>query len=103
MKVCIVSHNSYGALIGDETRHIGGVEIQTNLMARWLVNRGYKVSVIVWGEKGGVEDYIDGIEIIPTCDITSGIPLVRFFYPRWTSLIGALRRSNADIYYQNCS
>lgn len=102
MKICIVSHNSYGAIIGDERRHIGGVEIQTNLMARWLNANGHKVSVIVWDEEGGVRESVGGIKIIPTCKITDGIPLLRFVYPRWLSLIKALRTSDADIYYQNC-
>lgn len=102
MNICIVSHNSYGALVGDESRHIGGVEVQTNLMARWLTANGHKVSVIVWGEESGVNENIDGIQIISACRITDGIPIARFFYPRWTSLIQALRKADAEIYYQNC-
>lgn len=101
-KICLVAHNAYGAIIGDENRHIGGVEIQTNLLARWLVTKGYRVSVIVWGESEDVVRDVGGVEIIPTCRVSSGLPGIRFFYPRWSSLWKALRQADADIYYHNC-
>jgi len=101
-KICLVAHNAYGAIIGDENRHIGGVEIQTNLLARWLVTKGYRVSVIVWDEGEGVACDVDGIEIIPTCQVSAGLPGIRFLYPRWSSLWKALRQADADIYYHNC-
>lgn len=34
--ICLVAHFAYGALAGGEHGHIGGVERQTSLMAKWL-------------------------------------------------------------------
>jgi len=35
IRICIVAHNAYGALTGEDTGHIGGIERQTSLMAVW--------------------------------------------------------------------
>jgi glycosyltransferase involved in cell wall biosynthesis len=99
---CLVSNNAYGALIGDENRHIGGVEIQANLFARWLIENGHDVKVIVWDEESRLEESVDGIEIIPLCKESDGIPGLRFLTPRWTSLLKALKKADADIYFHNC-
>jgi len=103
MNICIVAHYAYGALTGEESGHIGGVERQTALMASWLVSRGHVVSVITWHEGGDDIEYVNGIKVIKLCKMTDGLPIVRFFMPRWTSLIKALREANAELYYHNCA
>ena len=55
--LCIVAHNSYGALTSGSTGQIGGVEQQTVLMAKWFVGKGYEVSMITWDEGGGAEEH----------------------------------------------
>jgi glycosyltransferase involved in cell wall biosynthesis len=100
-RICIVSHAAYRALTGSTTGHIGGVEHQTSLLARWLVARGYAVDFITWREGDEREAMIDGIRLLTICRQDDGLPGLRFVYPRWTSLVGALRRSNADVYYHN--
>ena len=82
--------------------HIGGVERQTSLMARWLAARGHHVSMITWdeGQADGVE--IDGVRVFKLCREDAGLPGLRFFWPRWTSLIAAMKRADADVYYHNC-
>ena len=52
MKICIVAHYAYGALTGEGSGHIGGVERQTALLSEWLVNNGHDVTVITWDEGG---------------------------------------------------
>ena len=47
-----------------------------------------------WGAKNGVK-------IIKICPEKSGIPGLRFFHPKWTGLLQAMQRANADVYYQN--
>lgn len=101
-RICFVAHNAYGALAGKDTGHIGGIERQQSLMARWLVKRGYKVSMITWDE--GQEDRIeiDGVRVFKMCRRDAGIKGLRFFWPGWYSLNETMERADADIYYQNC-
>ncbi len=101
-RICLVAHFAYGALVGGTTGHIGGVERQTTLMARWLANRGHDVSLVTWdeGQPDGV--VVDGVRVLKVCGRDEGVPILRFFHPRWTSLNQALARADAEIYYHNC-
>ena len=101
--LCIIAHFAYGAMLGGRTGHIGGVEWQTSLTAKWFAARGYPVSLIVWDEGGPREEAIDGVRVIKMCRFTEGVRGLRFFHPRWTSLNRALRRANAEVYYHNCA
>ena len=100
--ICFVAHFAYGALAGGSAGFIGGVERQTSLMAKWFAKRGYKISMITWdeGQKDGEE--IDGVKVFKMCREDEGIKGLRFLWPRWTSLVAAMKRADADIYYQNC-
>jgi len=73
-----------------------------SLMARWFAGRGYQVSMLTWdeGQDDGVD--IDGVRVFKMCREEAGIKGLRFFWPKWTSLIAAMKRADADIYYQNC-
>ncbi len=102
-RVAIVSHNAYDVLTGGLGAHIGGVEWQTSLMAKWLAARGHRVSMLTWDEGGPAEEMIDGVRLIKMCRRDAGVPGVRFFFPRWSSLNRALHRANADVYYHNCA
>ncbi len=101
-RICFVSHFAYGAIAGGYKGHIGGVERQTSIMAQWLSERGYQTSIITWdeGQHDGIT--IDDVRIFKMCRKNAGIKGLRFLWPRWTSLCGAMRRADADIYYQNC-
>jgi len=100
---CLVAHNAVGAMFGGNQGYIGGVERQTTLMARWLAARGYRISLVTWDEGQADDEVVDGVRVIKTCSRDSGLPGLRFFHPRWTSLIRALRRADADLYYHNCA
>lgn len=102
LRICIVAHFAYGALAGGDRGHIGGVERQTSLLARWLAERGHDVSVTTWDEGQGDGVVAGGVRVLRMCRRDEGIPWVRFFVPRWTSLNSALRRADAQVYYQNC-
>jgi len=103
-RICFVSLNAAGALQQDQCSHVGGVERQTELMARWLTERGHDVSVIVWSSQNETEDCVSGgITILRICAQKQGIRGIRFFTPHWTSLIGALGRANADVYFHNAA
>ena len=100
--ICLVAHMAYGAITGGASGHAGGVEHQTTMTARWLARRGHAVSLIVWNEGQPEEVDVDGVRVISLCRQDDGIRGVRFVHPRWTSLARALRRADADVYYQNC-
>ena len=102
-RICIVAHFAYGAMNGGADGHSGGVERQTSLMARWLAGRGHDVSLVTWGEGQGDRLVLDGVRMIKLCRRDDGLPGLRFFYPRWTSLNRALAEADADLYYQNCA
>ena len=100
--ICFVAHFAYGAMAGGNRGSIGGVERQTSLMARWFAGRGYEVSMLTCdeGQEDGVE--IDGVRVFKMCREDAGIKGLRFLWPKWTSLVAAMKRADADIYYQNC-
>jgi glycosyltransferase involved in cell wall biosynthesis len=100
VRIAIVARNAYGMISGNPTGHIGGVERQTVLMARWLAGRGHNVSLITWNEGGPAEEIIDRVRVIKTCRVNAGLPILRFFV-RWKSLNVALRAANAELYYQS--
>jgi glycosyltransferase involved in cell wall biosynthesis len=57
--------------------------------------------MVTWDEGGPVEETVGGVHIIKICRRDEGIKGIRYFYPRWTGLVRALRRADADVYYHN--
>jgi glycosyltransferase involved in cell wall biosynthesis len=102
-RFCIVAQNAYSALRDSRNGHIGGVEIQTAALARWLSGKGYDVRFVTWAEGSLGDERVGGVDVLKMCAADAGIRRVRFFYPRLTSFVSALERANADIYYQNCA
>src|SRR5688572_11738763 len=99
--ICIVSHNGYGAISGGARGYIGGIEWQTSLLARWLAQRGHRVSFVTWHEGGTDEETINGVRVLKICRREQGMKGLRFFHPRWTRLCSTLRRADAEVYYHN--
>lgn len=99
----MVAHLAYGAIKGGTAGYIGGIERQVSIMSDWLDKNGHEVIVLTWRDSGAKDiEYVNGVKIIKLCGLDDGLPGIRFFYPRWSSLIKALRSADADIYYQNC-
>ncbi|MGH8295012.1 MAG: glycosyltransferase family 4 protein [Steroidobacteraceae bacterium] len=84
-------------------RPAGGAELQQVLLAKTLARRGWPVSMVVldWGQPDGATWH--GVRTIKTYRPQEGLPGLRFLYPRWTKLLRALRRADADIYYASCA
>lgn len=100
-RICIVAQNAYGALAGGTSGHVGGAEHQTTVLARWLAGRGHQVSLLTWDEGQPDGAVIDGVRVVTMCAPDRGLPGLRFVHPRFTSLLGALRRAEAEVYYHN--
>jgi glycosyltransferase involved in cell wall biosynthesis len=82
---------------------MGGVEIQTAALAKWLSAKGYDVSFVTWSEDNHGDETIGGIVVLRTCAEHAGVAGLRFLHPRVTSFVASLERANADIYYHNCA
>jgi glycosyltransferase involved in cell wall biosynthesis len=88
-------------LAGDgDIRLAGGAELQQVLIARELVRRDYRVSMIClnFGQADRCE--IDGVVVYRAFRPNEGLPVLRFLWPRLTSIWSCLKRVNADIIYQ---
>jgi glycosyltransferase involved in cell wall biosynthesis len=99
--ICFVAPSAWPVLAAArEIEFVGGAEVQQTILARNLVRRGYRVSMIC-GDYGQPERVtIDGITVVKSHSRISGVPIVRFFHPRLTGLWSALKAADADIYYQ---
>jgi glycosyltransferase involved in cell wall biosynthesis len=99
--VCFLAPTTWPTLAGVKgIPVVGGAELQQTLIAKALAARGYRVSMISidYGQRDGT--VVDGVTIHNMHKPDEGIPVVRFFHPRLTSLWSALKRVDADIYYQ---
>jgi glycosyltransferase involved in cell wall biosynthesis len=99
--ICFLAPNAYPVLSGDEgIELIGGAELQQVIVAKYLAERGYQVSMICldFGQQDQVE--IDGVKVFRAYKPSEGIPILRFLWPRLTSIWDCLKRVDADIYYQ---
>ena len=77
--------------------------MQQTLLAKAFVDLDYDVSMVVI-DIGQIDaEVIDGIRVYKTYRPEAGIPVFRFIHPRFTSLWQALKRADADIYYQSCA
>lgn len=87
-------------MAGDRsTEFIGGAEVQQKLIAAGLIERGYSVSMICLDFGQPAYTNIDGIDIYRAHRPFGGIPVLRFFWPRLTSIWRCLKLAEADIYY----
>ena len=102
--VCFVAPTAWPVVAGARDIHVvGGAEVQQGFIARALVARGYRVSMISldYGQTDGSE--VDGIRMYKANRPDEGIPVLRFVHPRMTKMWRAMKRVNADIYYQRTS
>jgi glycosyltransferase involved in cell wall biosynthesis len=103
-KICFVGLDNYPILNSEYAKErFGGESVQQVLIAKALVDLGYEISTVVhnYGQKDG--EVIDKIKVWTSYQPSGGIPIFRFIHPRITSVWKALKRANADVYYQSCA
>ena len=99
--ICFVAPNAWPVFSRDPNiKLVGGAEVQQSILARLFHRNGYRVSMISldFGQPQGA--VVDGIPVFKTHAPDGGIPVLRFFHPRLTSVWSALNKVNADVYYQ---
>lgn len=104
LRICFVAPAGYAVLAGDRSvRMAGGAEVQQAFLSAELARRGHEVSMISMdvGQREG--DTARGVRLLTMHAPDAGLPGVRFVHPRLTSLWSAMKRADADIYYQRAS
>src|SRR5690606_9813420 len=102
--VCFVAPSAFPLLARDPAIEvIGGAELQQVIVARGLAQRGYPVSMICldFGQPDRVR--IDGVQVLRAFRPNAGLPVIRFIWPRMTSIWNCLKQANAAIYYQRAA
>lgn len=104
MKICLVGYHNLPVLAPEYENHtVGGESVQQTLLGKALVRRGHQVSMAV-GDYGQVDGTRwEAIRVFKTYAPDAGLPLLRFFHPRWTGMWSALVRADAEIYYTSCA
>jgi glycosyltransferase involved in cell wall biosynthesis len=98
--ICFVSLPIYHLLADSgSSRFCGGAELQQLLIARELAERGYPVSFVTLDHGQGQDVQIGPFRVLGAFQPKAGLPLIRFYYPRLSGIVRALRRADADIYY----
>jgi glycosyltransferase involved in cell wall biosynthesis len=103
-RLCFVGLNNLAVLAPEYDRSgPAGEPVQHTLLAKSLARRGYDVSMVT-GDFGQPDGSIwDGVKTFKAYALEAGLPVLRFVHPRWTGLLSALGRANADVYYSSCA
>ena len=102
--ICFVGVDNYPVLAkAGGSDYVGGESVQQTLLARGFRDRGYRVSMVVRDHGQPDGEVIDDITVFKGFVDRGGLPVVRFIHPRMTGLIGALKKADADIYFQSCA
>jgi glycosyltransferase involved in cell wall biosynthesis len=103
-KICFVGLDNYPILNPDKcSDYFGGESVQQTLLAKAFRDLGHRVSMVVKDHGQPQGEIVEGIQVWKTFDQRAGLPVLRFIYPRMTSLWAALRKADADVYYQSCA
>lgn len=100
--ICFLGLYNLPAL-ADEFRHLtfGGAELQQVLLARALAQRGFAASMVVLDHGQADDTTWHGVRTFKAYGLDQGLPGVRFFHPRWSGTLAALRRAGARVIYSS--
>ncbi len=104
-RVCLLGLENLPAMSRDYA-HVGiaaGEPVQQSLIAKALARRGFDVSMVVLDSGQPEGQVIDGVRLINAYRLDAGVRVLRFFNPRWSGVMAALARAEADVYYTSCA
>lgn len=102
--LCFVAPYAWPVLSRDPAiQVVGGAEVQQSILARLFAAAGYRVSMITHDYGQPSPTVVDGITVHKAFSVGGGIPVVRFLYPRLTTMWQVLGEVDADVYYQRSS
>ena len=102
--ICFYSEYLFPVLGGSRgIEFAGGAETQQVKLARGLQARGFDVRIVTCDFGQPARVVIDGITVLRAFRPRGGIPVLRFFHPRLTRAVAALRAADAEVYYVNGS
>ena len=59
---------------------------------------------MVVGDHGQPDGAVwEGVQTFKAYARSAGLPVLRFVHPRWTGLVAAMNRADADVYYSSCA
>jgi glycosyltransferase involved in cell wall biosynthesis len=98
--VCFVSNTLYPVLVGADIPVVGGAEVQQTMIARALLRRGYRVSVLTkdYGVPPSVTPEGIALHHLPPLP-GRGLKGLRWIHPRLTDVVQGLQRIAPDIVY----
>jgi len=97
-RVCMFAEYLYPVVSAGRVPFAGGIEVQLSLLAKGLVREGFEVTVVTGDFGQPAELAIDGVRLLKSYPPDGGLPVLRFFHPRLTRGIAALRRADAAVY-----
>lgn len=97
-RVCFYAPHMYPVMSGGRVAFAGGGEVQVSLIAQGLVRRGFDVDIVTCDYGQREVEVVGGVRLLRSWRPDRGWPVARFFHPRLTATLAALRRSDADVY-----
>ena len=100
LSICFIAPYAFPLLSRDrDIAIVGGSELQQVFVAERLAARGHQVSMIClnFGQQDDVR--IRDIRVMRAFHPEEGIPILRFIWPRLTSIWNCLKRADAEVYY----
>jgi glycosyltransferase involved in cell wall biosynthesis len=100
LKICMVAPQAFPVLADDRTsRFIGGAELQQTIVAKELARRGHHVSMVCMDHGQAPGSIVQGVSVLNAYRPHAGVPVLRFLWPRLTSVWRCLTAAGADVYY----
>lgn len=102
--ICFVAPSTWPIFSGArDIPVVGGAEVQQSIIAPELARRGFKVTMVTLDYGQDDHAQVKGVTVRKMYRPDEGLPVVRFVYPRLTTLWRVLKDVDADIYYQRTS